>query len=603
MLRNWIICIGCLVSLLGTGVPAYGAGDLDSLAARIIWTAPERVYINAGAVDGITPGWRFRLPADTLGDSASPLLTIDQVYPDVSSAPVERALDSHGLADLPEIWLYSPKSVIVYLPHIRVGVVDTQRPLDRPADLLQFPLLASIMWPWTRSGDPADPQQAGMFASLLTPEGRHWTIGVDTTGRPEGEFPRSWGALADRLNGLVDLNENVGCPTLWALRPPEGNPLEREGVLFEGFFYENDTTVGLEYATPFYTFAEYAESGWWRRAVAAAGDFDAELDVRPPGWTKSGLHTWINAAPLTGLGSSPFLIDTITVLPYTDGNDQWLALELGDVDLCAISIDDLLRRPLLQTEYRTISAEQQAIVIFGANQQKWDLANNRLTTAVSYLIDKNSLVRALLAGQGTVTHAILTDADSPGEAYYPFDPRKGRRILKDLRLRRTLNFYVDDRIDRGMTIAEHIAGKLAAEGIKTRLIAADTEQFADPDVGKEMDIFLYYWPVSPARPDVAFYPFLYYPATRCGTNPLAVDDSGFLKLLENARCEESPTKRKHYYREIEYRLLTEPYICPLYRPMKNIVASNRLPEIGLTADGEIDILPVGTMNQTREAGR
>ena len=606
-MNNRVILLCGLLFSLFTGKPVYGADELDSITTQIIWFAEERVYFNAGVSAGITPGWSFRLQSDSTGDSTGCFGVIDQVYPDVSSAPAPvgglPTLGFDSLAGLSEVWLYPPESAVLHLPHLRIGIVNREQPLDRLVDLLNFLIPASIMWPWTRSGELADPHEAGVFASLMTPEGRHWTVGLDTTGWPEGEFPRSWGALVDRLNGIIDDNEKTGCPTLWALRPRKNDPLDRDGVLFEGFFYVNDTTVGLEYTTAFYTFAEYTTLGRWRRAVVAAAAFDSELDTRPPGWLKAGRHSWVRNIQHVDGRSSPFLIDTITVLPYADYSDQWLALELGEVDLCSISIDDILRGPVPRPEYSASSAVQNAIVVFGVNQQKDDLSDNRLTTAVCYLVDKHLLARALLAGQGIVAHAIMPDKDPLTEAHYPFDPRKGRRILKDLRLRRTLNFYVDNRIDRGKTVAEHIAGKLAAEGIKTRLILTDHKQFADPDYVNSMDIFLYYWPVSSERPDVTFYPFLYYPATRCGTNPLALDDPEFLNLVENARREESRATRKRHYREIEYRLLTEPYICPLYRPITSIVGAKQLSGIRLTADGEIDIVVSETVNETREVGR
>ncbi len=606
-MNNRVILLCGSLFFLFTGKPVCGADELDSITARIIWVAEERIYFNVGVSAGITPGWSFRLRSDSTGDSTGCFGVIDQVYPDVSSAPAPLeglpALGFDSLADLSEVWLYPPESVVLHLPHLRLGIVDREQPLDRLVDLLNFPIPASMMWPWTRSGELADPHEAGVFASLMTPEGRHWTVGLDTTGWPEGEFPRSCGASADRLNGIIDDNEKTGCPTLWALRPSEDDPQDRDGGFFDGFSYVDDTTVGLEYTTAFHTFAEYVAAGWWRRALAAAGGFDAELDIRPPGWIKAGKFTWVRAMTHTDRRPSPFLIDTITVRPYADYGDQWLALELGEVDLCSISIDDILRGPVPRPEYSASSAVQNAIVVFGVNQQKDDLSDNRLTTAVCYLVDKHSLARALLAGQGIVAHAIMPDKDALAEAYYPFDPRKGRRILKDLRLRRTLNFYVDNRIDRGKTVAEHLAGKLAAEGIKTRLILADHQQFADPDYVNSMDIFLYYWPVSSERPDVTFYPFLYYPATRCGTNPLALDNPVFLSLVENARREESRAIRKRHYREIEYRLLTEPYICPLYRPISSIVGAKQLSGMRLTADGEIDIVIPASVNKIREAVR
>jgi len=574
---------------------ARNAAASDSLTARVIWIENERVYFNTGTEKGISPGWRFYIDISAVAVDSTCSGTIDRVYPDLCSAPAGPlpALEMQALADLPDVYLFPPEKTVPHITHLRVGLVNGSRTLRLPDDIIRQPFISSLFYPWTRSGDLGGLGFGGDPVSLSTLDGREWTFLIDTTRWPGGEFPRSWGAVADRLHGLITENDNAGCPTFWALRPPSGGPLDKAGVYFEGFTQLGDTALGLLYATPFYTLPEYTNSGWWRRKVAAAGQYDSELDTRTPTWEKSGSRTWVRKAIPADFAYVPFLVDTITVLPFADYDDQWLAYELGRMDLCLISINDLLHTGVNHRDYRFNSSVQNALVVFGVNQQKRDLADNRLTTAISYLVDKLALVRALLADQAVVAHTIFGQADSPGEPYYPHDPRKGRKILKNLRLRRELNFYVDHRIDRGMTVARHIAGKLDAGEIKTRLIPADYEMFADPDYADSMDLFLYLWPVDPDAPDATFYPFLYFPGTGCGTNPLAIDDHDFPDLLEKARQEQKPVIRTRYYREIEYRLLAEPFICPLYRPIKTIIVSNRLPDIRLTMSGEIDIVTPG----------
>ena|GEM_PF-3251286 len=599
------IIIRCSLLLFFFGGPAGGAAASDSLSARIVWIENERVYFNAGTAKGISLGWRFCLDRAAPTGSLLYTGTIDRVYPDLSSAPAGTlsVMDVKTLTYLPDVFLFPPEITLPRIAHLRVGFIEGGRPFRLPHDIVEQPLISSLFYPWTRSGKLGGLGPIDDTASLFTTDGKNWTIAIDTTRWPGGEFPRGWGALADRLQGLISRNDSSGCPTFWALRPLPGDRLDKAGVYFDGFSQVEDTALGLNYATPFHTLTEYLNSGSWRRRVAAAWPFDPELAARPPTWEKIGLHTWARKALPANLAHRGFVVDTITVLPFADHDDQWLAFELGQLDLCAVSIDDLLRAKASNPEYRFVGAVQNALVVFGVNQQKSDLADNRLTTAVSYLVDKFPLVRALLADHAVVAHTILDRSDSSGEPYYPHDPRKGRRILKDLRLRRTLNFYVDHRIDRGMTVAKHIAGKLSAGGIETRLIPADRKMFAAPVYRDSMDIFLYLWPVDPDAPDKSLYPFLYYPGTRCGTNPLAVNRADLLHLLEKARQESEPAVRRQYYRQSAYRLLAEPFICPLYQPIITIMVSNRLPDIRLTALGEIDIVFPGSTGRRGKATR
>jgi ABC-type transport system substrate-binding protein len=153
-----------------------------------------------------------------------------------------------------------------------------------------------------------------------------------------------------------------------------------------------------------------------------------------------------------------------------------------------------------------------------------------------------------------------------------------------------LNFYVDERIDRGLTVAQHIAGKLATGGITTHLLTAGEREFTAPDYQQAMDLVLYVWSTDSSRPEITFYPFVLPSAVRCGTNPLLLHEPGLLELAKNARQEQSAVRRRQNYREIEYRLLAEPFLCPLYRPVTSIMVDKQLPGIKLTADGEIDIV-------------
>ena len=578
----------------------------DTLHARIIWVENGRVYVNAGTDKGVSVGRRFRIAAPDSTRMAAYEGAIDRVYPDLSSAPAGplEKFSPQALLRLPDIEIFGAENGQPYLTHVRIGLVNGGRRFRLPEDIVEYPLAASLFYPWSRSGNLGDLGVLTTTGQSDRFDGRHWTLALDTACRAGGEFPGGWGALADRWQGIIGESDSVGCPTVWALRPLSGGVLSKMGVYFEGFSQVDDTALGFNYATPFYTLPEYVHSSEWRRAVAAAARYDPELLLTPSAWAKIGEQTWVSRLPLCDRVRQPFMIDSITVVPFQSYEDQWLALDLGDIDVADVSVADFLRTGERNLDVRFVSQTRNAVVVFGVNQKKKDLADNRLTTAVSYLVDKEAVVSALLAGRGVVTHTIFGDENLPaGEPFYPLDPAKGRRMLKDLGLRRTLNFYVDRRIDRGMAIAEHIAAKLADGGVKTRLVPGGGELFSDMGERDSMDVFLYLWPIDPQAPDATLYPFLYGPCVRCGTNPLVADDSRLLNLLEQARQQSDPAVRKRYYREIEYDLLAEPFICPLYRPIMTIAVRSTLPGMRLTAAGEIDIVPPGDSTEAGKAMR
>jgi len=578
----WLFCIAGIVLYPGVAQTA------DSLSARIIWVENNRMYFNVGSEDGITPGWLYRQVSVAGADTVHAGGTIDRVYLDLCSAPASAEISD--FTSLPEVCLYPPTHSLPRVPHMRIGFVDGGREFRLPEDILDQPLYASLFYPWTREGDRGGLGTLG--DPMVSDSGTHsWTLALDTLRWPGEEFPAGWGKLADRLHDLISQNDDAGCPTIWALRPPEDDIPGEARSYFEGFSQVGDTALSFNYATPFFTFPQYVNSGAWRRAVAVAGSDDPESAIRSPGWYQTGRYSWVCSFTPNDAINIPFFIDTISVIPFIDHDDQWLAFELGHLDAAVVSIDDRLRASAHHPAYRFSSAPQNALVFLGLNQQKSDLSDNDLTRAVCNLIDKESLVRALLADQAVVADAILSEDHLPaGEPFYPHNPTRGRRILKDIRLRRTLNFYVDTRIDRAMTIARHIAGKLGAGRIKIRLIEADREMFADADYRDSMDVCLYLWTLDPDAPDPGLYPFLYPSSGSCGANPLLIDDPGFVEMMEQARREPDPDLRERYYREIEYDLLAGPYICPLFRPTRTIVTSRHFEDIHLTGSGEIDIV-------------
>ncbi len=580
-----------VLSIVLIGFASNLARAADSLQARVIWLEDGQIYFNAGEKDAIGQGWSYRLilqPGDTV---AYPGI-INQVYPAISSAPAGQIpeLTPAELIDLPLAWLFPPADTRANLGYLRVGCVGYSDLVNPLREIVNRPFLSSVFYPFARSGDLGRIWPDSGYGCLQTDDGRHWQFMPDSTVWPGGEFPATSGALADRLEQMLTHNNDRNCPTFWALRPSANDPLGPAGVKFEGFSPMGDSALVLEYATSFHSLPEYFISGEWRRALVGASDYDAKPNQRSRYWFRSEDRVWRPAASPPAI--FPFLLDSISVVPFENHPDQWLAFELGQLDLGLLSIEDMLRTTMYNLQFNFVSSVQNELIVFGANQQKTDLADNRLTTAVSYLVDKYSLVQVLLADQGEVADQIfppLGEADA--EAFYPFDPYRGQRIMRDIEIDRPLRFYVDTRIDRGMTVARHLAGKLYENGVRTELIPADREKFAA--AGDQLDLFLYAWPVDAAAPDRTLYPFLYYPGRACGSNPLGVDEPRFLNLLEKARREPDGEARARYYREIEYVLLAEPYLCPLYRPVKTIAVSKRLPDLRLTPCGEIDIVPGG----------
>jgi peptide/nickel transport system substrate-binding protein len=135
-------------------------------------------------------------------------------------------------------------------------------------------------------------------------------------------------------------------------------------------------------------------------------------------------------------------------------------------------IDALKKNP--QASVASIGALMALVIEF--DTVRGLLQDKRLRQAINYAIDKESLVRDLLGGQGTpLAGQILTPGAfgfNPALKAYPYDPERAKQLLKeaghpdgiDLNLVTSVGRYIADR-----EIAVAIAGQLAKVGIRVNV--------------------------------------------------------------------------------------------------------------------------------------
>jgi len=201
-------------------------------------------------------------------------------------------------------------------------------------------------------------------------------------------------------------------------------------------------TVRVTYAHPFAP----ALSSWAglpvmpARVIAQTANFNqTSLKTQPLG---SGPYTLARWRPgqdfLLTANPASFEKAPISQLYYRilpDQSTQWLELKAGNLDLAdltPLAYTRLVGAPWFQRQYTTYRYLGSAYTYVGFNLNDPLFADRRVRQALSYAVDRQGLINAVLFGQGEPLASIFkpgTWAYNTALQPYPFNPARARALL------------------------------------------------------------------------------------------------------------------------------------------------------------------------------
>jgi peptide/nickel transport system substrate-binding protein len=177
------------------------------------------------------------------------------------------------------------------------------------------------------------------------------------------------------------------------------------------------------------------------------------------------------------------------------------ALLAGEAHIAVQIPPDLVRTVQQHGDTRIMSVGALMGLVLQFDTIRGPLANKKVRQAVNYAIDKDSLVRDLLAGQG---HVLQGQVVTPGAfgfnpelKPYPYDPARAKQLLHEaghatglaLTLSTPVGRYIADR-----EIAVAIAGQLEKVGIKVTVTPKEWGVFLKELRGEQLGpMFLAGW--------------------------------------------------------------------------------------------------------------
>ena len=220
-------------------------------------------------------------------------------------------------------------------------------------------------------------------------------------------------------------------------------------------------------------------------------------------------------------------------------------------------------------------------IFYQLHVAKPPLDDVRVRKAINHAVDKNAIIKNVLAGGGTISKSVLAANSFGGTPVgeYEYDPEKARALLKDagvesanLVLYSTQNRYLNDSL-----VAQAIAGYLRKVGLETEVrIIGDWASYVER-VGKlDFDLYTLSWGSSTGDADRVLQ--ANFKSTRAGKtwNFGGYKNEEIDRLIDEARAIIDNDERKAKYVVIQKKLFDDAPWLFLYRSVSYMPLSDKI---------------------------
>jgi peptide/nickel transport system substrate-binding protein len=333
-----------------------------------------------------------------------------------------------------------------------------------------------------------------------------------------------------------------------------------------GVFLIDNKTLSITVERPFPAFEEYlaGPAGYIipRPGMAESGS----------GVTGAGAYRvkWLNSdaivvEPFEKSDGGAFL-DSLSFIRFGRVDEAGLSFELGRLDMI-----NLLGEPppkfVSKDNFTVTSGSTDAFVIVGINNSRDFQADGYFGKALSFLIDRGTLIRVILGGSAEQpVYEIDLENDMrvplslsylPDSAKYYFDA-----VAK---LPRSLVMYVDSRYPVLSQVSRYLMGQLQKRGVKIIERKIDLGWIEESSARNDMDLYLTCYIPAARGPDCVFYPLL-SEALAGETNFTYYSDYAVNTFLDSLHTENYPDRQDSLVERLLQSTALRPPVVFLYKP-------------------------------------
>ena len=293
-------------------------------------------------------------------------------------------------------------------------------------------------------------------------------------------------------------------------------------------------------------------------------------------------------------------IGSIRVRVIADTNALQAELQAGRVDIAPLptslspdSVKRLSQDPNLQVQQFPGSN----LILLTFNTSAAPMNDARVRQAICYTIDRESMLRDLVLGQGKIAHSILPEeswAYSTGQTY-AYNPEKARQLLNEAGYTNTQHRFAKSLVYRlsGSSVAARqyagvIQNNLKQVGIDVTIEAAETNTHFDELRRGNFQIAYGQW--VGGNQDPIFYKDLFATSeipteSRASRNRSRYSNPELDVLLEDAVGNRAQNERE-LYAKIQQIVSREAPIFPLWYQANIVIAKKNVDNIKVNASGD-----------------
>jgi peptide/nickel transport system substrate-binding protein len=294
-------------------------------------------------------------------------------------------------------------------------------------------------------------------------------------------------------------------------------------------------------------------------------------------------------------GAAP--IETINFSIIKDENTSTIALRNGEIDLVMRANREEHLDTLKKEGFKMNRVENYAVALKVMNPSFKPLSDVRVRQAIAHAIDYDTINQATAPSQQAVAANMLMpwmDVYSDDIPKYKYDPVKAKKLLAEAGYPNGFTVKHLNTSAQGVTeLQQFEIDFLSKVGITMKMELVDTPTFNQKRNAGDFEFATRLLPA--VNPDTILFNYLHPSnASPKGLNGAKYDNPKVTSLLESARAEVDPKKRKAMYAEIQKIAMTDLYYLPMYAnhvtwPSKQKVTGVTINYLGQVNFAEIDV--------------
>lgn len=294
--------------------------------------------------------------------------------------------------------------------------------------------------------------------------------------------------------------------------------------------------------------------------------------------------------------AEPVQLDRLVFDITPNATFRMIKLVTGECDVVAlpsaIELHSIRQNPELFAQMQT--GFNVAFLAF--NAMKPPLDDVRVRKAITYAIDRETIMEAVYYGTGMIADALLPPTSWAHDDQLPkvyLDREKAKALLAEAGLSRgfDLELWVPgiqrDYNPNPIKAAQLIQSDLAKIGIRVRLVTYDWHYFLSQLDQSAHEMVLLGWTADTADPDNFFSPLISCSALAFGSNRSQWCDYEIDQWLNQAVLSTDRERRKTYYRLIQSRLAAEVPVFPIAHGLRYIAMQTHVEGVEQPAFGAL----------------